>query len=402
MKRVVSLNPFEGRPLLTSMAFVTVGALPLYLSSAQLVSLDDALGFDAARLGIATALYFGIAAVAAQPVGATVGRIGARSGMRLGATLSLLASLTAATAGVWWHVLGAMGLAGLANAFMQVSTNVMLSTDVPFQRQGISFGAKQGAIPLASAVAGALLPLVGVAVGWRWPYVVAVVLAGLAIALAPTVQDKPERATARKRSARRPLSRALKLLAAGGACGGAAGNGLALFVVPSAVDVGSSEVVAGTVLAVGSLLVLVVRIGSGAVADHTRSSGHREMAILLGVGSMGSLALVFADSVAWYLVAMPFALVGSWGWPGLAYFSTVRIHPEATARATGVVLASNLTGTVIGPLVVGQFADRGAYSWAWSFCSALAFGATMFMLASWRAYGRGPKADVWETESASG
>ncbi|MFV2039032.1 MAG: hypothetical protein ACC660_02195 [Acidimicrobiales bacterium] len=75
------LNPFQGHPLLSSVAFVMVGALPLYLSSAQLVSLDEALGFDAARLGIATALYFGMAAAVAQPVGATVGRIGARRGV---------------------------------------------------------------------------------------------------------------------------------------------------------------------------------------------------------------------------------------------------------------------------------------------------------------------------------
>lgn len=382
------MNPLRGRPLLTSVAFVTVGALPLYLSSAQLVSLDGAIGFDAARLGVATALYFGLAALAAQPVGATVARIGARNGLRIGAFLSLGASSVAAAAGVWWLILGALGVAGLSNAFMQVSSNVMLSTDVAPDRQGVSFGAKQGAIPLASALAGALLPSVGVAVGWRWPYVVAVGLAALAMLAAPTVRDESARASERER--RGSLSKALRYLAIGGACGGAAGNGLALFVVPSAVDIGNSEAVAGTVLAVGSFLVLGVRIGAGAIADRTRSSGHREMATLLGLGSAASLALVFVDSAGWYLVAMPLALVGAWGWPGLAYFAVVRIHPEAAARASGVVLASNLTGTVVGPLVVGQLANRGAYSWAWAFCSALAFGASAFMLVSWRSFRGAP------------
>ena len=378
------MNPFEGRPLVTSVAYVTMGALPVYVSSAQLVSLEGAIGFDAARLGVGTAMYFGLAALAAHFVAATVARIGTRNGLRVGAALSLAASSIAASAGVWPMILVALCVAGLSNAFMQISTNVVLSIDVAFHRQGVSFGAKQGAVPLASALAGALLPSVGVAVGWRWPYVVAVVLAALAILLAPSVRDESSRASRRERHDRGSLSKALRYLALGGACGGAAGNGLALFVVPSAVDIGTSEAVAGTVLAVGSALVFAIRIGAGAVADRTRSSGHREMVVLLGLGGVASLVLVFVDSTGWYLVAMSLALVGAWGWPGLAYFSAVRLHPEATARATGVLLASNLTGTVVGPLVVGQLANRGAYPWAWTICSTLAFAASAFMLASWR------------------
>ena len=380
------MSPLEGRPLVTSVAFVTMGALPVYLSSAQLVSLDDAIGFDAARLGLGTALYFGLAALAAQFVAAIVGRIGARNGLRVGALFSLMASSIAASAGEWPVVLVAFCVAGLSNAFMQISTNVVLSIDVAFHRQGVSFGAKQGAIPLASALAGALLPTVGVAVGWRWPYVVGAALATLALVFAPTVKKAPSRASEPVRHERGSLSTALKYLALGGACGGAAGNGLALFVVPSAVDIGTSETVAGSILAAGSAMVFAVRIGAGAIADRTRSSGHREMVLLLGLGSVASLALVFVDSTGWYVVVMPLALVGAWGWPGMAYFTAVRIHPEATARATGVLLSSNLTGTVVGPLVVGQLANRGAYPWAWTFCSALALGGAVSMLASWRSF----------------
>ena len=60
------------------------------------------------------------------------------------------------------------------------------------------------------------------------------------------------------------------------------------------------------------------------------------------------------------------------------------IAEAAEHGATGVLLASNLTGTVVGPLVVGQLANRGAYPWAWTICSTLAFAASAFMLASWR------------------
>lgn len=67
---------------------------------------------------------------------------------------------------------------------------------------------------------------------------------------------------------------------------------------------------------------------------------------------------------------MAMAMIGSWGWPALAYFSVVRVHPEAPARASGVVLTANLTGTMIGPVVVGVLADRRMYAQAWSLCAA--------------------------------
>jgi MFS family permease len=378
-------NPLTDRALLTAVVYVAVGVMPLYLTSAQLVSLDAALAFDAARLGLATAFYFGLAALTAQPVAALVDRLGARRGLQCGAVLALAGSATAAAAASWWPILVAVMLAGLANAFMQVSTNVVLAVGAAFHRQGLAFGAKQGAVPLAGAMSGALVPSIGVAVGWRWPYVVAVALAALAVVAAPAVAGTwaPE---ARVRRRHRPrLSRSLRLLAIGGALGGAAGNGLALFVVPAAVDVGTSEAAAGTILAVGSALVFLARAGVGAVADHMRSTGQREMAVLLALGALASFGLAVTGSATAFIVLMPLGLLGAWGWPGLAYFSAVRIHPEAAARASGVVLATNLTGTVIGPLIVSQLADRGAYSSAWTLLGVFAVAASCLMLASLRA-----------------
>lgn len=379
------MSPLQGKPLLTSVVFVSVGVMPLYLTSAQVVSLDSALGFDAGRLGLATALYFGLAAALAQPVAATVTRVGAQTGMRAGALLSLFGSGAAATAGRWWAFPIAVALAGLANAFMQVSTNVALATGAAFHRQGVSFGAKQGAIPLAGAFAGALLPSVGVAVGWRWPYVFAMALAVVILFIAPEVEDRPLHTTRVPSRERPPLSRSLKFLALGGACGGAAGNGLSLFLVLASVDIGTTEAVAGTVLAVGSALVFLLRVGVGAFADRFESTGQREMAVLLLLGAVASFALSSVTSVEAFIVVMPLALMGSWGWPGLIYFTVVRIHPEATARASGVILASNLTGTLVGPSVVAQFADRGQFASAWVFVGALSLSAAIFMTASWYA-----------------
>lgn len=376
-----------GRPLATALVFVMVGILPLYLTSAQIVSLDAELGFGAARLGIASALHFGLAAAVAHPVGSLVQRIGARTGLRLGASLAALAGVVASVAGAWWVLLVVTSLGGLANAFMQVSTNVVLAADAVYHRQGVSFGAKQGAIPLAGALAGVLLPVVGVVLGWRWTYALAAAAAIVAVVLAPPLLNRnapPPPTTDDKGRPR--LSRSLVWLAVGGACGGAAGNSLSLFVVPSAVDLGITEAAAGAFLAVGSALVFAVRISAGWFADRTRSSGHREMATLLAVGTAACVVLAGTSAVVPYAVAMPLAMMGSWGWPGLVYFTVVRIHPEATARASGVILAGNLTGTLLGPMAVGFLAEHQRFSIAWTICAALSAVSMTAMALSGRAF----------------
>ncbi len=377
----------RGRPLLTAVIYVMLGILPLYLTSAQVVSLSDELGFGTARLGIATAVHFGVGALVAHPVGGTVERLGPTIGLRLGASAAAVAGLLAAAAGRWWVLLFVAGLGGVANSFMQVSTNVVLARDAIYRRQGVGFGAKQGAVPLSGAFAGLLLPVLGVAVGWRWTYVLAACLAMGSIALAPTLVN-PIQAGPRKASRidQSQLSPALWWMALGGIFGGAAGNGLSLFVVPSAVEVGFSEALAGGFLAVSSVLVFTTRVVAGWSADRSDSTGHREMIVLLGFGTLACTGLVLGSTALAYGVAMPLAMIGSWGWPGLVYFTVVRIHPEAAARASGVILAGNLTGTVLGPLAVGFIGERGSFTSAWAMIAVFSAIATSGMVMSRRKF----------------
>lgn len=113
----------------------------------------------------------------------------------------------------------------------------------------------------------------------------------------------------------RSPSPSLRWLAVGGACGGAAGSALSLFFVPSAVHVGITEGLAGTALAMGSGLVVVVRLIAGGIADRTRSTGHREMVAALGLGTVGCVLLTAAGTPAAFYGAISIALAGSWGWP---------------------------------------------------------------------------------------
>ena len=341
----------RGRPLVTAVVYVLVGILPLYLTSSQIVSLQQELGFGAARLGIATALHFGVAAAASHSIGLLIERAGAQMGLRMGAVLSATAAWMAVGTRVWWLLLAVTALGGIANGFMQVSANVYLARDASFRRQGLSFGAKQGAIPLGNALAGVLIPVVGVSLGWRLPYVIGGTLAVLAAVMAPTLVNADERRRAGGGEARPRLSRALLWMAIGGMFGGAAGNSLALFVVPWVVYGGSGQAAAGLFLAWSAALVFVLRVGVGWLADRRESSGHPEMASLLAFGAAACVVLATSGPTGVGLAAMALAMLGSWGWPALAYFGAVRVHPEAPARASGMVMSANLTGTMLGPMV---------------------------------------------------
>jgi MFS family permease len=374
------------RPLLSAVVYTGVGALPVFLISAQILQLEREIGFGVGRLGLATAAFFGSAALAANPAGRVVAKVGPGRSLRIGSLLTLVSCVIAGTAMTWWVLPLATAVGGAGNGLIQVASNMAIFDGVAVRRQGLGFGAKQASVPAASVLAGISLPAIGLIFGWRWVFA----LAGL-IALA-LVLSAPQLDTARAadrnegRVGRPPLS--LLLLSVGGICGAMAGNGLSLFIVPSAVEIGITEAAAGAVLAVCSILVVAVRLGAGWTVDRNESRGHIEMAWLAGAGAAGTLVLLASSAPGWYLVAMPIAVLGAWGWPGIFFFTVVHSYPEFPARASGLALSGNLTGTVIGPLIVGALAGQSDYRGAWIFVAATAAISALAFLSSHRVKSR--------------
>ncbi len=380
------INPLSStlarRPLLTAVIYTGTCLLPLALVSAQVLQLEEEIGFRVGQLGLATAAYFGAAALGANPAGRVVSRFGPGRSLRFGALLTLAACLIAGTAVTWWLIPLATAVGGMGNGLTQVASNLAIFDGVAKQRQGLGFGAKQAAVPLASVLAGISLPVIGLAFGWRWGFVLAGSIA-LALAISAPHLDMARAAARNERPIGRP-PKSLVLLAIGGIAGAMAGNGLSLFVVPSAVDIGIGEAAAGAVLAGCSLLVVLVRLGAGWLVDRNESIGFTEMAWMLGAGAIGAFVLFASSTPGPYLVAMPIALLGAWGWPGIIFFSVVHSYPDLPARASGVVLSGNLTGTVIGPLVVGWLAGQGNYPGAWLFVTVMCVIACVAFVASHR------------------
>ena len=375
-------STLSSRPLLTAVVYTGTCLLPLALIGAQILQLEQDIGFGVGQLGFATAAYFGAAALTANPAGRVVARLGPGRSLRIGGVLVVLSCVLAGLAAIWWIIPLAAALGGLANAMIQVASNLAIFDGVSRERQGAGFGAKQASVPLASVLAGISLPLFGLVFGWRWVFAGAAALALVLTLSAPDLGNGRGEGRVERRIGRPP--RSLIYLAIGGIAGAMAGNGLSLFIVPSAVDIGIDEATAGVVLAACSLLTVVVRLGAGWFVDRNQSIGFAEMAWLTGAGAVGAFILLVTSTPALYLVAMPIAVLGAWGWPGVIFFTVVHSYPDLPARASGLVLSGNLTGTVIGPLVVGSLAGRGDYPGAWLFVTATAVIATVAFVLSHR------------------
>jgi MFS family permease len=373
-------RPRSGRhATLVSVSYSILAVLPLFLVSAQAVQLQRDLGFGTAGLGLAVSVCFAVSAVAANPLGHLVARVGARAGLKLSAGMALAALvLMTFVADRWWHVAFALAVCGLANATAQVATNVVLAGDVPESRQGVAFGAKQAAIPIASLAAGLALPVVGLLAGWRFAFAGAGLVVVVALAFRPRVSGGRRE---RGRRAGRPTP-LLLTIALVGISAGAVANAIPAFAVDSAVASGFGEGAAGLLLAVGRLAAVVVRVGAGWVADRRGSVGFSELLWLTAAGAVALVGLALAgENHAFYVLATLAVFATGWGWPGLIHYATVRSHRDAPAAASGFVLSWVYVGNVVGPAVVGFIAEHRSYADAW------AYGAGVLALAAVATWG---------------
>jgi MFS family permease len=356
----------------------------VFLVGGLAVQISDELRFSPAGLGLAVALYFAVGAACALPAGWLVERYGDKWPSRAGVLLSALCMLAVALlAHSYLSLTVIVMISAAANSLGQLSSNLSLARQVPRHRQGLSFGVKQSAIPIATLLAGAAVPTIALTVGWRWAFVVVAGLALLALPLAPNgprpvprargaVDPRTERATA-----------ALVIVALGGTLASGSASALGIFLVDSSVAQHIDAATAGTVLTVGSVVGAAARIGGGWLADRRQGNHLVVVAGLLGTGAFG-LALLTLPGM-WTLVTgtvLGFGL--GWSWPGVLNFAVVQLNPRAPAAATSITQSGVYVGGCLGPLLFGVLAAH-SYPLAWLVAAAAMVAAAVTMLIGrWR------------------
>jgi MFS family permease len=366
-----------------AVATTTAAVIPVFLVGGLAVQISGELSFSPAGLGLVVALYFAVGAACALPAGWVVERYGDRWPSRAGVLLSALCMLAVALlAHSFLSLTVIVMISAAANSLGQLSSNLSLARQVPRHRQGLSFGVKQSAIPIATLLAGAAVPTLALTVGWRWAFVVVAALALLVLPLAPDGPRPPPRTDGvHPRTERATV--ALVIVALGGTLSAGSASALGIFLVDSAVAQHIDAAVAGTVLTVGSLVGAAARIGGGWLAD--RRDGHHLVVVagLLGVGAFG-LALLALPGVPVLVVGTVLGFGLGWSWPGVLNFAVVRLNPRAPAAATSITQSGVYVGGCLGPLVFGLLAAH-SYPTAWLTAAAAMVGAAVLILVGrWR------------------
>jgi MFS family permease len=287
----------------------------------------------------------------------------------------------------WLHLVVFMISGGVLVAFGHPAANLLLSEAMPRDRNGLAFGIKQSAVPMATLLAGSSVPALALTLGWRWAFASA---AAPALILFVATLRRPRATRLRAPTGRpTPLPPLIALAVMSGFAAGAA-NAMAAFFVDSAVTRGFAVGLAGALLAFGGAASVTLRILLGWQADRRGDDDDLPVVIaMLLVGTIGFILIPVAPTPVFLAIAAFLAFGCGWSWNGLLVRSVVLAHPRAPAAATGVTQTGVYAGAVAGPVLFGLLAEHVSDAAAWR------MGGSWMLIAAgvavWLRFGSGPR-----------
>ncbi len=366
-----------------------LGTLPGFLTGTLANFMRTDFAFSQAELGMAIAAFFAASALTALPGGQLTERIGARISLAGSVAVTAAASLgIGLLARSYGSLIVLLVVAGCANGVMQPAANLALARGVPAGRLGTAFGVKQSALPAATLLAGAAVPLVALTVGWKWAFLG---VSALAVVVTASTSRLARHTTTRRSASSRPdldtprLQMVILATTAGFAA--AIATALASFYVESGVDAGVAPGTAGGLLVLGSASVIAVRLSIGWSADRVSRDHLRTVSVMLAIGAVGLFGLGYSTITVVLLGATMIAFSLGWGWPGLFNFAIVQLNPRAPAKATAITQTGVFVGGILGPAVFGTIVEHASFRAAWTMCAvvyvviAASLGATRRSLA---------------------
>ena len=362
----------HGQVVLAATFASTLSAAPVFFLGAMAITVGAELDFGDSGLGVAVAVFWAASALTAVPGGRLVELVGARRALRSG---SVVSSLTLLGIGLavrsWVLLLVVLAVGGVAHGIIGPASGSALARGVPSTSQGLAFGIKQSAPPLAGLFAGLSVPVLALTIGWRWAFVLAGALGFLLllVPLPPTIVTR--RPVGRVRAGDAAL-KPLVILALASAFGAMVASSMSVFLVAATVADGLAESLAGLLLALGSLLAIATRLIMGRLADRRRSPLLVVTAVMLLLGALGLAVLAAGTAPALLVTGTVLAFGPGWGWNGLLVLAVVRSNRNAPGAATGIVLAGGTAGAVIGPLVFAWVLAHFDVASGWAAMSAAA------------------------------
>ena len=390
------LIPLPWLPLTVTLAIQTLVAVAVYCAPVMAPVAARELQVSPSAIGwfIAT-VYLG-SMVGSVTAGGWVARFGPIRVSQAGLALCLAGLALAASAILPLLLLGAFVI-GLGYGPSTPASSHILMRATPPSVIALSFSIKQTGVPLGGAIAGAVVPVLALELGWR-SAAVAIGLAclGLALAIEPWRSHYD-----RGLDARAPLSLAaatapvllvlraasLRQMALTSFVYGGVQITLVTYLVTFLTEsFAMTLVLAGFVMAASQVASVAGRVLWGVLAD--RVFARRTMLGLLGIGMGFSALVTLAASPGWpaWLLFLFAAIFGSTavGWNGVYLAEVARLAPAGKiSQATGGCLFFTFLGVVVTPPAFNAvFAFSASYPAAYAVFGVPALATGIWLLAT--------------------
>ena len=361
--------------LLVTLAIQAFTSLAATATAVLAPEMGPALGLSPKLIGIFVGVIYLGAMLTSLASGGFIERYGP---IRVSQVCAVLCACgLVLTTGPFWALLIAPALIGIGYGPITPASSQLLARTASPRTMALTFSIKQTGVPLGAALAGALLPLITAAYGWR-AAIWAVAGSGVLIALLA----QPTRATldvGLVREHRVSLERLfaplklvvrnpklLELTTTGFVYAATQACLLSFLVIYLNQELDRTLVNAGLALTIATVGGVVGRISWGMVAD--RWIAPRRMLGLIGVVA-GACALATSSfGPTWSILAesLVCALFGvtAIGWNGVQLAEVARHSPRGKAGAiTGASGFITFAGVVIGPPVFALLATlTGSYA----------------------------------------
>jgi len=369
----------------------SVGPLaPFFKKELDLTSAQTGWLVSAASLGYLASQF---------PVGTMVDKIGARWPIATGELIAGIFMIAMFFVPSYPWMLTLMFVTGIGCGFLQPATAHGVIIWFPLKERATIMGFKQTAVNLGGIISATTMPIVALALGWRYGFLFLGILS-LIIATAAFIlyRDPPVSAVSEVagHEATEPSvsigevlkNREIWLVAF---CAmGLAWVEIAMIthlVLYLTEALAFSVVTAGRILAMSEFAGAIGRPGSGLLSDRVFGGSRKKVWMLMaGTSSVFCLVLaLFGPHLSWALYPVLFLLglaVIAWGGLFLTLMAEFGGH-GGTGKAVGLGTTVALCGAVIGPPFFGYIVDiSGSYRLAWlssAFISALCVVMLLFV-----------------------
>lgn len=351
------------------------------------------VGVAANAVGVFVSLMYVSAAFAAPIGGTLVARFGAVGMSQIGLLLGAAGIALFGVGHPLVLVLAAFAI-GAGYGSITPASSVLLIERTPERARNVIMSIRQTGVPIGGALAGAMVPWIIVAAGWREAsFAIAAACVLVAVLLHPSRRrfDAPRAQSTGRRPSIADMFRLVmahpelaRVSIASLVFSGIQTCFSSYLVVVLIEKADRSIVAAGALLSAAMIAGIAGRILWGVAADVTRNA--RGVLAVLGIVTAACMAIMVVVSPGWPAAALlALAVIGGLtaiGWNGVFLAEVARIAPQGkVAHATGAALMFTYTGPATAPFLFWLLLTAsGDYIVPYLASAAVMFAASVWLV----------------------